>query len=259
MARARVARSPARMPRARSEDACAGRVAIALFAARSGTARLFVRRIRQPDREAAVVVPLRLRCPREGEKLLARLDAAAGFVHVLAVGGAGLFVGIRFVDGDDLENALGELVQQREFGGLALLRRHGLDDAVAGLERMHRETAYILHGAAAVRVDRAVPAIGRLLGVVRVALAQAEQLQLEARAEDVSRIGKDRTRRIDAARKRQRAKRRQARADAKAFHSAAALSWPRRFLSLVRSFSAASAITVPGGKIASAPAFISAS
>src|SRR3974390_354776 len=42
-------------------------------------------------------------------------------------------------------------------------------------------------------------------------------------------------------------------------YSAASCSWPRRRLSDCSSFSAASAITVPGGKIASAPAFFSVS
>ena len=38
------------------------------------------------------------------------------------------------------------------------------------------------------------------------------------------------------------------------YHSAASLLWPSRALSLLISSSAASEITVPGGKIASAPA-----
>ena len=38
-------------------------------------------------------------------------------------------------------------------------------------------------------------------------------------------------------------------------YSAASLAWPSRLFSVMSSFSAASAITVPGGKIASAPAF----
>src|SRR6202011_3865606 len=46
---------------------------------------------------------------------------------------------------------------------------------------------------------------------------------------------------------------------ANAYYSAAARLWPSRRLSLRTSSSAASAITVPGGKIASAPALRTAS
>ena len=56
---------------------------------------------------------------REGEQLLARLDAAGGAAGVLAIGRARRCVGVVLVDGDHLIDAVGQLVHQRVFGDAA--------------------------------------------------------------------------------------------------------------------------------------------
>jgi hypothetical protein len=124
---------------------------------------------------------------------------------------------------------------------------------------MHRETADILHAAAGTDIELAVPGETRPLRVMRMALAQGIELQIETRPQHRLRIRQDRARRIDAARQSQAAKRDERRAKEEGFHSAASFPCPKRLLSDLSNFSAASAITVPGGKIASAPAILSVS
>src|SRR5450759_4598752 len=124
---------------------------------------------------------------------------------------------------------------------------------------MHREIADVLHAAAGTDIELAVPGKIRPLRVMRMAFAQRIELQIETRPQHRLRIRQDRARRIDAARQSKAAKRGKSRADEEGFHSAASFPWPNRLLSVLSNFSAASAITVPGGKIASQPACISAS
>src|SRR5450759_2378564 len=195
MARANVARSPARMPRARSEGLSV-RAAIGLPLVTALRAWCVV----EPDRQPAVGFPLRRRGAREREQLLARLDAARRPAGMLALGGAGRLVGVVFVDGDDLVDAFGELAHQRVFGDLRVAQLRRLDDGVAGLERVHREAADILHAAAGADIELAVPGEGCPLRVVRVAIAQRIELQIETWPQYRLRIRQDRTRRIDAAR-----------------------------------------------------------
>src|SRR5664279_279730 len=254
MARASVARSPARMPRPRLELGC-GRDAILLAAPRS------VGAVHQPDGEAAVAFPPRCSGASEGEQLVARLDAARTVVlyAFAAKSGAGRSVGVVLVDDVDLVDAVDELAHDGVFGDAGLLRRHALNDEVTGLEVMDRKCTDVFHAAAGAGIERAVPGEGHLFRIDGNPFAQAVKLEFQTRAEQRLRIRQDRTCGVDAARERKRAKRRNDRSDGESLHSAASLPCPSLLCSVLSSFSAASAITVPGGKIASQPPFISAS
>src|SRR5581483_9466071 len=130
---------------------------------------------------------------------------------------------------------------------------------VAGLEWVDREGADVMQPAPGIGIERAVPGEIGLLRLVRIAVAQRIELQLQPRPEYRLGVGEDRGGRPDAAGERKRGKRREREARGFGAHSAASCSWPSRLLSVLSRLPAASAITVPGGKIASAPAFLSAS
>jgi len=170
---------------------------------------------------------------------------------------AGGFVGVGLVDGNDLIDRIGDFVHQRIFSDAGMPHRYFLEDIVTGLERMHREPADVFHAAADMSIERAVPDEGGLFGVLREAFAQREELQLQLFAENRLGIGQDRAFGIDAAGQREGAECSE-RCAGESLHSAASLPWPSRVCSVLSSFSAASEITVPGGKIASQPAFIKA-
>src|SRR5262249_55470382 len=112
---------------------------------------------------------------------------------------------------------------------------------------------------AGMNVSLTLPFERGLLRFVHEALAQCVELKSHVAAEQRLRIRQDCAVRIDTAGQRQRANCDRGRADTQSAHSAASLPCPRRLLRVLSSFSAASAITVPGGKIASVPACISAS
>src|SRR5450631_1468828 len=99
MARASVARSPAFMPRARSEGLRV-RAAIGSLLPVLGRALRLLSVVRQPDDQPAFVFMARCSGAREREQLLARLDAAARPAGMFAILRAGRLVGIRLVDRD---------------------------------------------------------------------------------------------------------------------------------------------------------------
>src|SRR6185437_1715770 len=244
MARASVARSPALMPAASAEDLTV-RTAISLAAL-----------VAEPDREPAIGFLFRRGGAREREELLARFDAAGNAAGMLALRVARGEVGIVLVDDVDAIDAVGEGVHQRIFDVLGMARRDRLHDGVAALERMEREAGDVLQPAAGAHVALAVPYKVRALGIDRVAVAQAVELQADLLAQHRLRVGEDRVFGVDAAGQREAANHSQCCRREEAIHSVAPLPWPSRLFSVLSSFSAASAITVPGGKIASAPAFI---
>ena len=112
---------------------------------------------------------------------------------------------------------------------------------------MHRKGGDVGHAAASMNVSFAVPLERRLFGLIHEALAQCVELEPQA------------SRRTEAARpaRSDHAKSTQPDNDSaqsaaaaartiRSSHSAASLPCPRRLLRVLRSFSAASAITVPG-------------
>src|SRR5512146_148237 len=144
-------------------------------------------------------------------------------------------------------------MHDRVFGELRVSRRQRLDDVVAALERMQGETFDVVHAVAGLQVELAVPGKSRALRIERMPVAQRIKLQIKMPPQHRLRIRQNRDRRVDAARQREAAKRNNGRADEEEFHSAASFPWPKRLLRVLSNFSAASAITVPGGKIASQP------
>ena len=119
-----------------------------------------------------------------------------------AIGGADRLVGIGLVDRDHQIGARSEGVQQGIFDFLRLPDWHGLKNVIAGVERVHRDGADILHAAAAAGIDLAVPGELHLLGLLGDALVQRVELQIEPRPENRLRTRQDRILGVDAGRQR---------------------------------------------------------
>ena len=146
------------------------------------TARTVTTKVRYPDfaiRSRSTSLPIGTDDPeRIAELACALLDRAlddrAGPLRLVGVG---------LVDDDDLINAVGERVRDSVFGHAGAIGRHGLNDEIAGLERMHRERADVFQAAAGMGIERAVPGERHLFGVDGEAFAQAVELEFQARPE----------------------------------------------------------------------------
>src|SRR6185312_13985680 len=104
-------------------------------------------------------------------------DAAGIVSRFGAIGVAGRFVGIVFVDDDDVVDAVHQRMQQGIFRAAHAAGGHGLHDEVATLEGVHGEVVHVARAAGA-GVVRAVPDISDLFRVDGRAAAQAIELQV---------------------------------------------------------------------------------
>src|SRR5689334_12583438 len=175
-----------------------------------------------------------------------------GIANSLAISRTCGAVCIVFVYRRDLIDAFGELMGDRIFDDVWPLRRRALHDVRPAFKAMNRERSNVGHAAAGVNVSFSVPSEGSLFGFIRKALAERVELKFQVLAQQRLCVLQNRSIGIDAAAQRERAKSGCDRTCKCPGHSAASLPCPSRLLRVLRSFSAASAITVPGGKIASA-------
>src|SRR5262249_10627664 len=141
IARASVARSPARMPRTRSEG---GRVREAIGVP-SAEIRTYHRSGEAPDHLHSLP---RVGGARKCDQFLTRCDPAIRLVHLPAVALARGEVSIVLVNRCDLIDAFGKFVSDRVFHDVWPLDRRALDDKGATLEPMHRKDGDVGHAAA---------------------------------------------------------------------------------------------------------------